>query len=56
MLLTVPTNTIAGVATGTAVTTVGAAKAVFGKGESVTLEPGEVLIIDFTRAATLPAQ
>jgi hypothetical protein len=54
MLLTVPTNTLAGVATGTAITTVGAAKAVFGKGESVTLQPGDVLTIDFSKAATLP--
>lgn len=56
MLLTVPTNTLAGVATGTAVTTFNAAKAVFGKGESVTILPGEELIIDFAQAATLQAQ
>lgn len=56
MLLTVPTNTIAGVVTGTAVTTGSAAKAVFGKGENVTLQPGEEVIIDFYRAATLKAQ
>lgn len=56
MLLTVPTNTIAGVATGTAVTTGNAVKAIFGKGESVTLQPGDQLLIDFSQATTLQAQ
>lgn len=55
MLLTVPATAIAGVASGTAVTTVNAAKAVFGRGESVSLKPGEVLLIDFSKSAILPA-
>ncbi len=56
MLLTVPTNAIAGVASGTAITTVNAAKAVFGKGESVVIQPGDTLVIDFSKATTLPSQ
>lgn len=56
MLLTVPTNTVAGVATGTAVTTLNAAKAVFGKGENVTITPDDELIIDFSKAATVRSQ
>jgi len=56
MLLTVPTNAVAGVATGTAVTTVNAAKAVFGKGEIVTLMPGDILLLDFSQAARVQAQ
>ncbi len=53
---TVPAGAIAGVATGTAVTTFDAAKAVFGKGESVTIVSGDQLTIDFSKAAILPAQ
>jgi len=56
LLWTVPTTAIAGVATGTAVTTVDAAKAVFGKGQTVILQPGDLLLLDFSRAATLQAQ
>jgi len=56
MLLTVPTTTIAGVATGTAVTTVAATKAVFGKGDSVDIKPGEQLILDFSQTVSLQAQ
>lgn len=55
MLLTVPTNTVAGVATGTAVTTVNAVRAVFGRGESVVVQPGEQFIIDLSKATTLQA-
>jgi hypothetical protein len=56
MLLTVPTNTVAGVATGTAVTTFHAAKAVLGRGESLVIQPGDELILDFSQPATLQNQ
>jgi hypothetical protein len=56
LLLTVPTTAIAGVATGTAVTTVGAAKAVFGKGQTVVLHPGDEILLDFSRPATFQSQ
>ncbi len=55
-IITVPAGAIAGVATGTAVTTVNAAKSIFGKGEPVVLAPGDQLLIDFSQAATLQAQ
>jgi len=56
MLLTVPTNMLAGVAVGAATTTAGTAKAIFGKGETVNLQPGDPLVLDFTQRTTLQAQ
>ncbi len=55
-LLTVPTTTVAGVVTGTAVTTVEATKAIFGKGETVSIQPGEEFILDLSQSAVLQAQ
>jgi hypothetical protein len=55
MLMTVPAA-LAGVASGTAVTTANAAKAIFGRGDSVTILPGDELVIDFAQATTLQGQ
>lgn len=55
-LLASPITAIAGFAAGTAVTTANAAKSVFGKGESIVIQPGDTLILDFSQSATLPVQ
>lgn len=56
MLLTVPTNTVAGVATGTAITAVESAKALFGKGEAVVIQPGEEMTLELSGSASLQGQ
>jgi hypothetical protein len=55
MLMTVPVA-LAGVASGTAVTTASAAKAILGRGESVTIVPGDELVIDIAQAVSLQGQ
>ena len=54
LLVTVPATAVGGVVAGSAVTTGKAAQAIVGRGESVTLNSGDVLIVDFGGAMDVP--
>ena len=56
MIVTVPATAIGGAVAGTAVTAGKSIKALVGRGESVVIEPGDMVNIDFGGSFTLPTE
>lgn len=52
-LLAVPTNALLGVASGTLITTRGVTKAIFGKADSIVVNPGDDYVIQYNEAARI---